>query len=234
MPDLFKGGSLDMPVAPVPHEAVNLMWADCMVNRIAVIVTMILFLIEISDLLSLMPHLLRCISRWKGNLELEHSVSTARTRNTVALVMALVLCLVTDRWGLIAPSFKTALPVEWQLAVTAVIIAGYVVLRRLLYLASRFRSLINEYDSCLRHCVYNYQILLSTLMLATSLFLVIFRIPEGVARAILLIETAMFVLLHIVRCGQILGSRCSIIATILYLCALEILPLGILAFVSTL
>lgn len=234
MPDLFTKGSMEMPTAPVPHEAATLMWGDCLVNRIAVLVTLVLFIIELADLIRIFPYLLRCVSRWKGNLELEHSVSLAHTRNTVALVTAMVLCIVADRWILTEPSFKTALPMEWQLAYTAGLISAYVILRRLFYLASRFRSRISEYFSCLRNSIYNYQILLSTLMLVTVLPMVAFHVPGNVVRTVLLIETALFTALHLLRSEQILASRCSIIATILYLCALEILPLGILAFVCTL
>ncbi len=234
MPDLFKGGSLDMSMSPVPHEAASLVWGDCLVNRIAVLITLVLFLVELTDLLRLMPSLLRCLTRWKGNLELEHSVNLARTRNTVSLVTALAFCIAADHWGLVAPSFKTDLPAEFQLAVTIGIVSGYVILRRLINLASPFRGFYNEFNSCLRHSLYNYQILLSVLMILTHLLLVALRAPYEAGRIILLVEFGFFALLHLLRSAQILASRCSIIATILYLCALEILPLGILVFVSTL
>lgn len=223
-----------MPQAPVPQEAASLLWNDCLVNKFAVIVTLILFLIEVSDLIRLFPQLLRCISRWKGNLELEHSVNQARTRNTLAMVMAMVLCIILDRWAVLPPSFKTSLPAEWQLAVSAALIGGYVLLRRILYLFSRFRSRTAEYDQCLQHSVYNYQILLTSLMLPTALLMTAFSPPEATMRVVLLVESAVFSLLHLLRSGQIFASRCSTLATILYLCALEILPLGILIFVCTL
>ena len=223
-----------MPTEPLEYSAVGLLWGDCMVNRIAVLSIMILLILEFSDLFRLFPHLFRCVVIWKGNLELEHSVSLARTRNTVSLVLAAVLCIVCDRWGVISPSFKTALPAEWQLAVSTALIAGYVLLRRLLYLASKYRTMNNEFAATLRHSVYNYQILLSVLMLVSGLLLKAFRVPDASVRIVLLIEAAAFALLHLVRSGQILSSRCSIFSTFLYLCALEILPLGVLIFVCTL
>ena len=88
MPDLFKSGTLDMSTEPLQYVADTLRWGDVMVNRIAVMVTIILLILELPDLIRLYPQLLRCLSRWKGNLELEHSVSLARTRNNVALVAA--------------------------------------------------------------------------------------------------------------------------------------------------
>ena len=234
MPDLFTRGNLEMSATPVPHEAEALMWGDCLVNRIAVLVVMALFIVELAELFRLFPPLLRCLSRWKGNLDLEHSVSMARTRNNVALVTALVMCIIADRWVLTDSSVKASLPAEWRLAFTAALIGGYVVLRQLMYLISRFRSRTNEYALCLRHSMYNYQIMLSTLMLLSVIPLLAFRAPDEIVRIVLLVETAAFTLLYLLRSFQILASRCSNYATILYLCALEILPLGILAFVCTL
>jgi len=233
--DLFKGGSMEMSVEPLELPAdVHPLWGDCMVNRISVIVFIILFILEFSDLFRLYKPLFRCLVVWKGNLDIEHSVSLARTRNTVSLVMAMGLCLICDRWGLTAPSFKTALPAEWQLAVSTAMIAGYMLLRRLLYVVSKFRSPTNEYAATLRHSVNNYQILLTSLMLVSCL---LFKAPgfdDMVIRIVLIIEAMAFTLLHLVRVSQIFASRCSLLATFLYLCALEILPLGVLAFVCTL
>ncbi len=220
-----------MPTVPVPHEAVSLAWGDSIVNRIAVIVTLILFLVEFSDLIRLFPHLLRCVSRWKGNLELEHSVSVAVTRNTVALAMSMVLCLIADRWMLPYSSLRASLPVDWRLLFAVGAIGSYLLLRWLFYLATPFRSRISEYATCLRHSVYNYQILLSSLMLVSVLLLMAFGVADNSIRIVLLIETGMFTALYLERIRQIFASHCSILATILYLCALEILPLGILGFV---
>jgi hypothetical protein len=234
MPDLFKGGSLEMSPVPIAGQGAEMLWADCMVNRIAVLSALILFVIELVDLFRLYPSLWRCVLFWKGNLELEHSVSLARTRNTVALVMAVFLCLIADRWQLIAPSFKMELPQEWHLAVCAGVILGYILVRRLAYLISRFRSLINEYDCTLRHSMYNYQILLTSLMLVTAFPLTAFGVADSAVRIVLLIEFAALTLLYLIRTIQILSSRFAFLATILYLCALEMLPLGILILVCTL
>ena len=234
LPDLFKGGTLEMPVEPVPLDLAVRTWGDCMVNRIAVIFSLILLVLSLVDLLRLYPHLLRCVVIWKGNLELEHSVSLARTRNNLALVTMLILCIIADRWNMVNPSFKAALPEKWHLAVTAGLILGYLVLRRLLYLISRFRSRTAEYDCTLRHSVYNCQIVLTSLLMVSALVLSAFRVPDYAVKVVLLIETAAVALLYFVRSGQIFSSRFSLFATILYLCALEILPLGILVFVCTL
>ena len=234
MPDLFKGGTLDMSTSPLEAAAGTPLWGDCIVNHVAVVVTLVLIIIELTDIIRLYPSLLRCLQRWKGNLELEHSVSLARTRNTVALVAAMAFCLIADRWELVAPSFKMSLPQVWQLPVTAGLLAGAALLRRLLFFATKYRSKTSEFASAFRHIVFNYLILMVSVLLVAVLVLVPLKVPQTTVSSIMYAIVGMFILLHLVRTGQFLSSRCGTLATILYLCALEILPLGILIFVCTL
>ena len=223
-----------MSAEPLSVQAAEPLWGDCIVNQIAVVVTIVLFLLELLNLLRLYPMLFRCLSRWKANIELEHSVSMARTRNTVSLVTSMILVLIVDRWRLADPSFKQALPQHWQLAVSAGLIVSYALLRRLAYLISKFRSQTSEYASTLRHSLYNYQILLTSLMVLSALLMTGFHVPEYILRCVLYAEIIGFAILYLYNTSQILASRCNIFTTILYLCALEILPLGILFFVCTL
>ena len=233
MPDLFRSGTLDMSTEPLQYVADTLKWGDVMVNRIAVMVTIILLILSLPDLIRLYPQLLRCLSRWKGNLELEHSVSLARTRNNVALVGGVALCLIADRWQLVNPSFRLDVPPSLQLAVTTALLMGTVLIHRMIYLATKFRSLTNEYASTLRHTAFNYLILLTSLMLVTVLIAAALRAPDPVIRNVLYAECAVFYLVHLIRFTEILRFRCGILATFLYLCALEILPIGILVFTCT-
>lgn len=233
MPDLFRSGTLDMSTEPLEYVARTLHWGDVMVNRIAVMVTIILLIMTLPDLIRLYPQLLRCLSRWKGNLELEHSISLARTRNNVALVAGVALCLIADRWQLADPSFRQEAPESFRLVITAALLIGTALLRRLVYVATKFRSLTNEYAITLRQTIFNYLILLASLMLVTVLLAVALRAPDAVVRNVLYAECAVFYLVHLIRFTEILRSRCGILATFLYLCALEILPIGILVFTCT-
>ena len=228
MPELFNPGTLEMSAEPLSRVPSELLWSECLPNRIAVVAALVLLVVELSDLLRLFPALLRCIPRWKGNVELEHSVSMARTRNTVALVAGVLFCIVADRFSLLEPSWRTAIPQEWRLAVTAGLLFGAVVIRRLLYLVSRFRSRTSEFACTVRHTLYNYLILFSALAVLSALLLGACGVPEASVRVVLIVESAMAYVLHLIRTGQIFASRFSVFTTILYLCGLEILPLGIL------
>ena len=233
MPELFKEGILNMSTTPLLPSAGAQPWGEFFLNRVAVVLTVVLILIEIADLLRVFPQLWRYISRWKGNIEVEHSVSVARTRNTVALPSVLTIAMLSDYFRLINPGFGAVVAPSWHLLFTFGIIMLALLLRWLFYLCTPLRSKTSEYASTLRHVIFNYLILLSVLMLASALLLMALKVPSAVVRGVLLVESALVFLLHLRRTSQILSSRYGSLATILYLCALEILPVGILIFGCT-
>ena len=233
MPELFNSSTLEMSTSPLARAASGLAWGDVLSNRIVVIAVLVLLVLEIQDIIRLFPALLRCVPLWKGNLELEHSVSQARTRNTVSLVMGLLFCIVADRYSLADPSFRAMAAPGWQLAVTAGLLFGAALLRRLLYLISPFRSKTAEYACTVRHVFYNYFILYVTLALMVTIVLGAVRMHDGAMRMTLYVTAGAVWFLHLWRTGQILRSRYGLFATISYLCALEILPVGILILMCT-
>lgn len=233
MPELFYSSTLEMSLTPLSGVSAGLSWGDVLSNRIAIIAVLILLVLEIQDIIRVFPSLLRCVPLWKGNLELEHSVSQARTRNTVSLVMGLLFCIVADRYSLCNPSFRAVAGPGWQLAVTAGLLAGTALLRRLFYLVSPFRSKTSEFACTVRHTFYNYFILFAALALLVCVALGAVRASDGAVRITLYVAAGLVYFLQLVRTGQILRSRYGLFATFLYLCALEILPIGILILTCT-
>jgi len=232
MPDLFSS-KLEMSTTPLPQEASVLLWNDILANRIAVILAIVLLLIEISDILVLIPHLFRCLPYWKGNMELEHSVSVSRTRNTVAIVVAVLFCVAADAFSVFNPSWRAMVPPEYGLLLTMAIFAGFVVLRGLFYLISPLRSRTAEFACTVRHTFFNYFILFALLAVLTSVLMAAFGVGVRAGRIVLIAEAAVVYLFDILRTSQILSSRYGVFATFLYLCALEFLPAGILIVTCT-
>lgn len=233
MPELFYQGVLQMSASPLAQTATELLWSEVVVNRIAVIVALALLVIEIRDIILLGPSLLRGIVIWKANVELEHSVNLSRTRNTVALVCAVLFCIIADRYSLFDPSWRAAAPAGLQLALTAAVIVGFVAVRDIFYLISPLRSRTSEFACTVRHAFYNYFILYVLLALVSTVILEAFGASAAVGRVVLTVEAALAYLIDITRTAQILSSRYGVFPTILYLCALELLPLGILILTCT-
>ena len=233
MPELFQSSNLEMSLTPLSQATAGLAWGDVLSNRIAAIAVLVLLVVELQDIIRVFPALLRCVPLWKGNMELEHSVSQARTRNTVAFVMGLLFCIVADRYSLLNPSFRAMAAPGWQLALTAALLGGAVLLRRLFYIVSPFRSRTAEYACTVRHTLYNYFILFATLALLFFVVLGAIGAEDSAVRVTLYVAAGSVCFLHLLRTGQILRFRYGVFATILYLCALEILPLGILILMCT-
>jgi len=233
MPELFNQSTLEMSTSPLTQEAAGLLWGEVTVNRIAVIVVLVLLVLELMDLIMLFPHLMRCVPFWKGNLELEHSVSLSRTRNTIALVAGIAICLMADRYSLMNPSWRAFAPTELQLLITSGLIAATLLIRYLLYLLTPFRSRTSEYSSTLRNSIYNYFILYAVLALLSVVLLEAAGAKTPSIRVVLTVEAALVYLLDFWRTAQIFRSRYGLLPTILYLCGLEVLPVGILLLTCT-
>lgn len=226
MPGLFERGTLDLPVTPPATVEAAALWSECAVNRVAVIAVTVLLVLVLSDLLQLMPLLLRCLSRWKGNIEIEHNIGVARTRSRIAVVCGLCLCIIADRY--------TGLAGHWtqepglSLAVSAAILAAYTLARRIIYLVTPIRKLDSETASALRHSLYNYSILCCILLLVSIIPMAALSVPDETRRIVILAATGLVYFIFVIRAGQIIASRYAFFRTFLYLCALEFLPAGIL------
>ena len=119
------------------------------------------------------------------------------------------------------------------LALTAAVIVGFVAVRDIFYLISPLRSRTSEFACTVRHAFYNYFILYVLLALVSTVILEAVGASAAVGRVVLTVEAALAYLIDITRTAQILSSRYGVFPTILYLCALELLPLGILILTCT-
>ena len=233
MPDLFNHSTLEMSTSPLAQEASSLLWGEVTVNRIAVVVAIVLLVIELRDILLLAPSLLRGLVIWKANVELEHSVNLSRTRNTVALVCGVLFCVIADRYSMFDTSWRAAAPEELQMALTAAMVVGFVFLRDILYLISPLRSRTAEFACTVRHAIYNYFIVYAVLAIVSTVLMEAFGVSAAAGRVVLTVEAHVVYLIDITRTAQILSSRYGVFLTILYLCALELLPMGFLILMCT-
>lgn len=207
----FPGSILEMPsdvVTSIQGPAPAGWWSALLIFN------MVLLLACIPSLRFLGVRLLDCVWRWRGNFILEASIPYQRTRNILTLAMAAPLCMIIYRFDL----------VDWRL------LAGFLLLRALIRwgLAGTAGRHRNEY----RHagiCFLNYFIILVILMLVSLAFMRVFTdTPDSSARVVLWVEAGLVYLLHLVRKTQILRSAFPALQVFLYLCALEIVPCGLL------
>ena len=92
----------------------------------------------------------------------------------------------------------------------------------------RPRNIGGEKYNAVRHCLWNYFILLVLNLLFILAPIRLMGVRWDVSRWIFLSVTGLFYLVALFREAQILSSVCNGLRTILYLCALELVPAVVL------
>ena len=227
--ELFRQGRLEMSASPMAEPAAMQQWNDLLPNKIAVVLSVALVLIYLKDIIRLLPSLLYALDRKKGSESLEYNVSTARMRNTVARIYTLPFCLAADRYAIYRPDFWEAIPAGWSSAATFGTLLAYYLLRCLCYTVIRPKKLNGDGAAALRHSLYNYFIVLTSVAVPLVGILPQFGLPDATTGRVLLAATGLAFAASLVRAWQILRSRHSALPTFLYLCGLEILPAAAVA-----
>lgn len=224
-------GTLHLPEqAPVLEKPFS--WISVPEHGWFLVGAALLMLLLLPELLALMPSVSGAISRRRGNLEIEHSLSVARSRNYCARMLTVPFLIAVDRYGLYPASFLAPRGEPWlRIAEIAGVFVGFVLLR-LLAFGIIFKvwppRMDNESRTTVRKGLYNYFVVFSVLMLVSVCLLTVFRADDELICLIMWVEMGLLWLLSFLREHQFLASKCSGLGTFLYLCGLEILPVGVL------
>lgn len=226
--EIFKSGSLVMSSQPLQDTANAIAWGQCLTNRIVIAVAVVLLLLDLVDLLSIFPALTHTFKNSRGAASLEHSVSVARSRNIAAILAAIPFCLICDRFALYPAEYWAMMPYGISLAIIAGVLFAFITVRHFIYISVRPRRHDSENAQAIHRLLYTFFIILVVIMLATVAWMVFRDAPDEKIRRVLYWEMAVLYAFAFFREGQILASHCNGFSTILYLCALELLPLGML------
>ena len=155
----------------------------------------------------------------KGCEEAEYNMQTSRTRTWLAFAFMLPLCLVGNRY------LTSGTPVLLTLAYAA----GFLLLRLLVYGLIRYRAFGGEPFRYAFTCFFTYLILAAIVSLVAVGVLNIADATDETVKKALIAILSVFYFFFIIRKWQFLQNSYRPFTTFLYLCALEFLPLGILA-----
>lgn len=184
----------------------------------------LLFLLNIRSLLKIAPSLWDCVLRWKGNMDLEDSLQLFRSRNWVAAILFIPLCMVVYSHDLYSPDLVRDLPPVLRLAAVTGAMLIYLLLRTFLNWQLEMHSYGTKTFTAANRSFYNYAIILFFLLFFVGALAKALTGDGGITRTILLWILALTYILYIFRRGQIFASACNPFTTFLYLCSLEILP----------
>ena len=166
--------------------------------------------------------------RWKENINIDTSLRLRTERDLASAAMLLPFCLLAARFGLYCPDFISGLSQNAALGITAAVFVGYLLLRMAMIAAMRPKRMASGIYHAATSTEHTYFIIL------TAVLLVVGGIMSAAGAVPHTIKVAMFWLsgsiytLFLARKQQIFASTCNLFMSFLYLCALEILPTGVL------
>ena len=199
-----------------------------MLFNILVLISLIIIITLLRRLVNIYPSLLACLIRWKESVNLEMSVKLSRDRNILAVALIIPFCLTVFRFGLYRPVFIERFCQTAQLGITIGIFVSYILLRWALTLICRSRTSRKSAYSTSVTASRTFFIILTLLLMAVGgIMSFIGTDPSAIKDAMIWISGAIYLLL-LLRRTQIFASSYNFFTVFLYLCALEIIPTGVL------
>lgn len=212
--------------APAAAQAVA--WGDIPEMRALTVASALMILFLLPELYKMAAPVAGCLIRARGNIEVEHNLSTARSRNFCARMLLFPFILAASRYSLYTPSFLPSASMPWaHLGQLAGVVLAYLVLRRIchaLIAGLRPTRLGSDENRAVTRGFLNYFIFFSFISLPTVCLMHAFSAADSAVRMILWAELALSWVVSIIREAQILHLSCSGLGTFLYLCGLEFLP----------
>lgn len=222
----FPNGYLHMSHHPIEMMADEAHWIDSPVNAFLLIAQAILLILVFRDLLDTYRLLGQCLFRSRFLIGLEHNMGQARVRDKIALCVLPAIIMITH--AIILP----AMP-YWQIIC---IIAGYYIVRRVLYAIIPHKKIGGEPWAAVRNTLNLY------LLAIFSFWTIIVGLGAcGIFSAdlqkLLMLASLGLVLLTIyISQFTILDLRYGGFKAFLYLCALEFIPatgiIGVVLIIS--
>ncbi|MCR5004150.1 MAG: hypothetical protein K5984_07245 [Bacteroidales bacterium] len=209
-------------------------WGSDPFMEVLIVAATIFTLLNIRNLITIFPLLIESLIHWRGCLNIESSVRTIRARDIVGASLILPFCLLCDYFDILTPSFKEGLSASLSILVTIGLFLLWLIVRILMtYIIQPSRRTRDTWTSAANSPNSFFILATLAIFIASSVMHLTGYDDYLIHKAIIIIIT-FFYAVSIIRKAQILGSAYGGLSIILYLCALEILPTGLLLAACTL
>jgi hypothetical protein len=198
-----------------------------LLNTLALI-SLIIIIILLKRLVNIYPSLLACMMRWKENVNLEMSVKLSRDRNILAVALVIPFCITAFRFGLYSPSFLEGFNETVGLAITIGVFVAYILLRWILTAICRSKKSRKSAYSTSVAASRTFFIILTLLLMAIGGIMSFIGVDSKTIKDAMIWISGAIYLLFLLRRIQIFASSYNFFTVFLYLCALEIIPTGVL------
>jgi hypothetical protein len=194
----------------------------------------VISILYIKRIAGLLPSLMACLFRSKETINLEDSVKLRRDKNAMAALMVVpfVLCMTSmEIWN---PSFLQDMSIEIRFLILLGIFLFYHLFRIGVFHIIRPERLSNRNYGILNGIGYTFFLTSTFVILASSGICALFDVETELIKTIIYYVLGLTYFVFLIRKTQIFVKSCPVFSSILYLCALEILPTGILVAAATL
>lgn len=220
--------SSELRLALEPMESTIDISHECGFFYLFLAIAVILFITQIRTVIEIIPSLLATAIRWKESLNLEASSRLSRDRDLVAICSIIPFCLITYSFNLYNPEWMETLGPNTRLWIICGLLGIFFSIRTLLEHTFKPRRVSSKSYKGVVRVSYSFFIILTIFLLSFGAWGAVFDIDRESIRNAMLWVSALTYLLYLIRKIQILNSCCSFFTGFLYLCALEILPTGVL------
>ena len=199
-----------------------------MLFDILALISLLFIIIIMRRIADFLPTVIKCMLWWKENVNIDVSLKTRRDRNLVATSLALPFCLLAVRFRLYYPDFMNGMQEATATGITIAVFICYMLIREGIAAGLRPRRITSNIWHAATTSEYTFFIpLVLILLVVGGVMSLVQASPSSIKVAMFCISGTIY-LTSIVRKMQILGSNCNLFSAFLYLCALEILPTGVL------
>ena len=199
-----------------------------MLFNILALVALLLALALMKRIVCILPMVVTCLFRWKENINIDTSLRLRTERDLAASAMLLPFCLLATKFGLYCPDVISDMSQNATLGITLAVFVGYLLLRASLIAAVRPKRMSSGIYHAATSTEHTYFIILTAVLLVIGgTMSVAGATPHSIKVAMFWLSGSIYTL-FLARKLQIFASSCNLFMSFLYLCALEILPTGVL------
>lgn len=199
-----------------------------MLFNILALVSVLICITLLKRLVAIYQSLIACFIRWKESVNLEASVKLSNDRDRLAFAMFIPFCLTVHRFSLYDPHILQPFSDDVRLALTIGVFLLYFIIRMTAAGMFRPKGRNSKTYKTADKSALTFFIIMTLSLMAIGGILSFMEVDEQIIRSAMLWVSASIYALSLLRKFQIFISECSIFTAFLYLCALEIVPTGIL------
>jgi len=222
----FVGGSV--PDIAAPCEVAASVFGSSFLLSLMIVVSALFFLFFLRMAIDIIPSQIGAVLRSKELVNLENSASLARNRTIIAVVMLIPFLTLIAGYRIYDPGFLSGISGNAYFFSVVAVFTAYVLIREGLAALFPVRPLDGRVRKAAHKSAFTFFITITELGFLSAAFISFLPVATDVAKTAIIIIISVLYIVYFLRKTQVLSMGCNIFQTFLYLCALEILPTGLL------